>query len=660
MRIPLRFAHKTDRPSGALFLIFGASPVHGASSKQYAPTGLHQRTISFPLLSPIRDELFIVSSKKEGKAPEERPKRFFASRFLIRCGTYLRLSVILFGLAVSIAGCGGTKEAAKDPQVEFNRRIAERMQEAQRDRALNHFIQGAVYDAKGEYANAVLEYQDALRDDPNPAIYYAISKDYSILGKHALAAQAARESVTLDSTNISYRENLAGVYMNAFQHDLALKEYETIVQIDSNYISGWYTLARLYQTTKPLKALEIYERILDRQGDDWEVLFQTAEIYTSLGKYDQAAEKYKRMLELDPSNKALQRQLAETYSRAGNFKDAKQLLESILEIDGDNPEALGALADVYLDQREFEKALELYQKLLRKEKDNSEVKLRVAIAYYGQIQRDSTFIEKAKPIFEEVSQATPNDWRPYWYLGIIAATEHRDSVASKYLERVTQLAEWNGDAWYYLGTSYFDKGQYQKLLETMERAKKAIPKDHRVYFLIGLAYTRLNQQEQAVAMLRQALELKPDDLNTISTLALTLDGLKRFTESDELYEKALKVDPKYHLVLNNYSYSLAERGLQLERALQMALDAIAQEPENASYLDTIGWVYYKLGRHKEAEQYIGKAVAIGGASAAVYEHFGDIYFKLGDKEKAEKFWKQALEMNSTNQALKEKVARGSL
>jgi tetratricopeptide (TPR) repeat protein len=92
----------------------------------------------------------------------------------------------------------------------------------------------------------------------------------------------------------------------------------------------------------------------------------------------------------------------------------------------------------------------------------------------------------------------------------------------------------------------------------------------------------------------------------------------------------------------------------------MSLQAIAAEPENASYLDTVGWVYFRLAQYEEARRHIEKAIAAGGASATVYEHMGDIQYKLGQKEKAEKFWKQALEMNSGNQSLRDKIARGSL
>jgi len=570
------------------------------------------------------------------------------------------LFIVLTSFALLAAGCSFSRDTIREKRAtQATQQVNEQLQEARHEQALSRVIKASVYEITGDFANAVLEYQEALQQEPTAAIHYAISKDYSLLGKHALAAQHAKEAVRLDSLRVLYRQNLAAIYMNAYQPELAIPEYERIVKIDSNDAESWFNLARLYQTSRPLKAIEIYERILDREGDDWEILLQVAEVYNSLGRYDQAAEKYKRMVELDPSNKVLQRQLAETYARGGKIQEATKMLEGILEDDKNNAEAIAALADISLDQHNFDKALELYQRLLAIEHTNPEVRLRVAVAYMGQAQRDSTFIEKAKPLFEQLNKELPNDWRPFYYLGMIADREKHDSLAGQYFERVTQLAEWNGDAWWYIGTSYFEKGEYQKLVDEMQRAKRALPRDSRIFFLEGLGYSRLDKNDEAIKALKHSLELKPDDINAISTLALTLDGLHRYQESDSLYERALRLDPQSHLILNNYGYSLAERGLQLDRALQMSLKAIAADPGNASYLDTVGWVYFMLAKYDDARNYIEKAIAAGGASATVYEHMGDIQFKLGQKEKAEEFWKQALKLNANNQSLKDKIARGS-
>lgn len=572
-----------------------------------------------------------------------------------------KTNIILVSCLASIlaAGCSSSQQSAPKQEVPPNPE-AVRLKEDNRERALKHFVDGTLYDSKGDYAKAVLEYQDALLYDKNPAIYYALSKDYSLLGKHALAAKAGQQAIDMDSSNMTYRENLASVYRNAFQPELAAKEYEKMIKLDSNYTSAWYNLARIEQAHRPLKAIEIYERLLDREGESWELLLQLGELYSALGRYDEAAERYRRLMSLDPSNRALQRQLAETYVRAGKVDDAITILEDMVERDDSDIDVTVALADAYLEKREFEKAMKLYEELLKKQKDNPQVKIRVGIAYFGRIQSDSSFQPKARQMFEEASKELPNDWRPYWYLGVLADMEQNDSTAFANFLRVTQLEGGTVEAWWYVGRNYFDRGEDEEAIELMERGKKYFPKDYRVYLLLGLSYSRLQRNEKAVENLWQSLKLNPNDINALSSLALTLDGMKQFQQSDSLYEQALKIDPTSDLVLNNYSYSLAERGLQLERALKMATQAVNADSMNASYLDTIGWVHYMLGNYSEARRYIQKAIDHGEASAVVHEHLGDVYFRLGNKDQAMKWWKLALEKDQNNESLKTKITKGTL
>ena len=224
---------------------------------------------------------------------------------------------------------------------------------------------------------------------------------------------------------------------------------------------------------------------------------------------------------------------------------------------------------------------------------------------------------------------------------------------------MTKLEEHHADAWWFLGSSLFEQGKYDRLLETMEQAQKVLPDDFRFYLLQGLALTRMDKQEDAVEPLQKAYKLNPKDLNTLSTLALTLDGLHRYQNSDSLYEEGLKLDPKSALLLNNYGYSLAERGLQLQRALEMSKQAVTAEPNNSAYLDTYGWVFFRLENYNDAAVYIEKSIATGRASAVVHEHLGDVYLKLGRKEKALELWKKAVELDPKNESAKEKILHGA-
>jgi tetratricopeptide (TPR) repeat protein len=554
----------------------------------------------------------------------------------------------LSGCGSSVKSTGRARDTSRDDLVV----------EIMHDRALVHYIEGAALDAKGLYADAILEYQEALKAGPNAAIYYAISRDYAIRGNYDRAVEQGREAVSLDPDKVQYRENLANIYFSASRTDLAIHEYEEIVKKDSAYTTGWLALANLYQSTQPRKALRIYEKLLDREPDQMDILFQCAQIYLSLGEFNEAAVKLNAMLESDPGNRLLQKQLADTYLKAGKFGQAQSILERIVNEDSSDFEAQTALADVYLNEKKYKKSINIYENLLKLDVENAELKLRIGAGLFGLSEQDSTLAPKAQSILEECRREIPNDWRPYWYLGAIALNQHKDSIAGDYFNEVVKLDGSNANAWWYLGSSLFGRAKYDSVLTVVGISQKTFPDDFRFYMLEGVTLNQMNKQAEAVAPLEKAYKLNPKDVNTISALALILDGLHRFDESDRLYEEGIKLDSTSALMLNNYGYSLAERGLQLERALEMARQAVKMEPENAAYLDTYGWIYFKLGKFEDAEKYVAKSVSTGKASAVVFEHLGDIYEKLGQKENAREIWKKALEMDPNNEGIKSKIKNG--
>jgi tetratricopeptide (TPR) repeat protein len=289
-----------------------------------------------------------------------------------------------------------------------------------------------------------------------------------------------------------------------------------------------------------------------------------------------------------------------------------------------------------------------------------EAKLHVGELYFSQLDKDSTLAPTARSIFERIRDKYPKDWHAYWFLGAIGTVSHDDSLTVRNFRKVTELASWNADAWVYLSSVFLDKNNFAEVSHILESALKVVPDDFRVNFLLGVAYSRLNQNEQAVRVLERARQLNSKDVDAISQLAVVYEALKRYDETDSLYEEALRLDPNNHLVLNNYAYSLAERGIQLERAREMALKAVAAKPDNTSYLDTMGWIYYRLGDYKEAAEYVKKAIEKGEVSAVVYEHLGDIYYKMDDKKGALEQWNIALQLDENNRELRDKILRGSL
>lgn len=574
----------------------------------------------------------------------------------------IRVWVVLVVLTGGIlGGCSSGRETTEGSTPGRGKDVvSDAVAQQAHDRALQHFIDGSLFELKGDYAKAVLEYQDALRYEEDHAVYYALSKCYSELNKHSLAIDAARQAVRRAPDKLEYRRMLADVYTRAFELDSAAGQYEEIIKRDSSNIDAWFNLARMHQARKPLKALEVYESMVQRFGPHWDVLLQIAELYNAMGQFEKASEALKQMVDVDPSNPELKQTLAQAYVRAQKYDEALAIYVDLLQVHPENIDYAGEAATVHLLKKEYEVADREFAKILSSDSVNLETRLRIGEVYFGQVDKDSTLLPRTRAIFEQIRDKHPGDWRAYWFLGAIGALSHDDSLAVRNFRKVTELSSGNADAWVYLSSVFLERNNFAEVVKILESAIRILPDDFRVNFFLGVAYSRLGQNADAVKVLERARQLNPRDINAISQLALVYDGMKRFEESDRLYEEALKVDPENPLVLNNYGYSLADRNLQLERALTMATKAVEAQPDNSSYLDTIGWVYFRLGRYEEAEKYVKLAIEKGDAGAVVHEHLGDIYFLMNDRERAMEQWNIALKLDETNEPLRAKIARGTL
>ncbi len=570
-------------------------------------------------------------------------------RTLMVCG--------LAGTLAMLAGCAGGGEANRAGAGDDSGTTGS---DYLHSKAVQSFINGSLYEMKGDNAQAILEYQDALSYEKNSGVYYALSRNYSRLGKHSLAIEAAKEAVRLEPNNLDYRGTLAAAYVAAYEMDTAAQEYEEIVKRDSTNLDAWYNLARLYQARKPLRALDLYQQITARFGPEWEVLLQTAELANKVRQFGKAAEALNQMTEIDPGNQALMRTLAQTYARAENYDRALAVLTELREGNPSDLDILAEEAEIHLLRKEYRQASEQFETILKQDTVSMEAKLHVGELYFAQMDKDSTLAPAARSIFERIRDKYPQDWHAYWFLGAIGSVTRNDSLSVRNFRKVTELAGWNADAWVYLSSVFLDKNNFAEVSHVLEAALKVVPDDFRVNFLLGVAYSRLGQNEQAARVLERARQLNSKDVDAISQLAVVYEALKRFDETDSLYEEALRLDPSNHLVLNNYSYSLAERDIQLDRAKEMAMKAVAAKPDNPSYLDTMGWVYFRLGEYKEAVEYVKKAIEKGEVSAVVYEHLGDIYYRMDDKKGALEQWNIALQLDENNRALRDKILRGSL
>jgi Flp pilus assembly protein TadD len=108
--------------------------------------------------------------------------------------------------------------------------------------------------------------------------------------------------------------------------------------------------------------------------------------------------------------------------------------------------------------------------------------------------------------------------------------------------------------------------------------------------------------------------------------------------------------PENASALNYLGYMLADRNIRLPEAQQMVSKALELDPENAAYLDSLGWVYYRQGKLEEAETYLLRAIEKYSKDATVHDHLGDVYLKRGKVKEAVAQWQRALQEAETASA----------
>ena len=601
-----------------------------------------------------------------------------------------KIFAIIFVSLIAL-NCSTQKEIVKENKTADT--VSSQTDSELKDEALDHFINGTTAETKGDYATAILEFQDAIRLDKSAGIYYALAKNYFFLKKLSLALENARKAVAMDSSQDDYYDLLSDIYTAGNQVDSAETVLNKLINVDSTNINAYYKLARLYEAGKPIKAVEIYKKLTSLIGPDWNVLIHIADLEEKLGNIDSAEKALDKLMELDPGNSSLQKMAADFYLRNKKYDKALELVNNILELTPDDLEAREKKAQIYIAENEWGEASKEYSYILKQPDVPFDVKIRIGAVYFNQSLKDSTLLPVTKELFKTIDKDT-TDWQVKMYLGAIAVNEKQDSVAIDNFRKVTELAKWNVDGWIRLGGTYYDNKKYDEAAKIMKEAIVSFPEDFTINLILGLSLSQENNNneaktylkkavdlnssdinalsayaftlnqlkdyDEAVKYLNKALAIKPDDVNLLGTLGLIYDNEGKHVLSDSVYESALKIDSSNALINNNYAYALSERGIQLERALKMVNIALDADPKNSSYLDTKGWVYFKMGKYKEAKDFIEKAIDAGGESAVMLEHLGDIVYKIGEQDYARKLWKKALKLDVTNSELKQKIEKGEI
>ena len=523
-------------------------------------------------------------------------------------------------------------------------------------KALELFIEGKTLELQDNYIAAIKKYTEALKIEKAAGIYYTLSKLYYNVSQYQSAYETGMSALKLDPDNIDYKDNIADVLIILNNYPEALKYLKQVLDKRPDDINVMYNIGRLYEAMKqPSDAIAYYEKITNDYEYDETVLQRMIEIYDGYKDYANEAAAMEKLLYLNPANTPLKFAIADTYLRIPDYDDALKIYNDILTIDPANRDALKEEIKIYFRQNKPDLAFEKFGKYIDKDTVDFNSKMGIALAFYDAAKEDSSSLNIAKSILENLRNAYPEQWEPKFYIALINDETNNVSPEPVFQQVLTD-ADTSIEAHVQVGFYYYEKNNLDEALKIFRHGAAQFPDDFRLNFLAGNTLYRLGKQSDALPYLEKAYKISPSDLNTISTLGIIYDDMKMDDECENLYEQALVIYPDNILLLNNYAYHLSERGKKLKEALDMSKKTIDKEPFNASYLDTYGWIFYKMKDYNNAVVYIERAVRIG-PNSTLYLHLGDVYQGMGENAKAVKAWNEGLKIDPENRDLLSRIEK---
>lgn len=474
----------------------------------------------------------------------------------------------------------------------------------------------------------------------------------------AIAAQRRAAALAPDVAEI--HAELAGLLARQNRGAEALTEGQAALAIDpdnreANRILGFVFAARVDadpagdQTPAAVenarKAATHFEKARGGQPGDPASELTLGRLYVLTGEFDRAIVILRNFLLDQPGYPEAILLLSDAQAAKGETAEAIAGLEEVLAVVPGMTRAAIRLAELYETDARWQQAADLYARLIAETPRMAEVlrpRRATALLNAGRV-------DEARAILGELTSANPAD-PGIWYLTSQAALRAgMPGDAEQAARRILAIDPKDPRGAAALADVLVARREFPRALETLQpwidqsdAGSLGVEAEELIAPRAAHVLGELGRHERAVEVLERFSRRVPDDLDVRFELGAAFERARRHADAERVFREIVLADPSHALALNYLGYMLADRGERLEEAISLISRALAIEPDNPSYHDSLGWAYYRQKRFDLAEPHMAKAAAGAPESSLVQDHYGDVLFALKRYAQAIGAWQKAL------------------
>lgn len=438
---------------------------------------------------------------------------------------------------------------------------------------------------------------------------------YAAMDMEAKAVAIYHQILTKEPGNVNALLLLGTLYAQDGQYAKARKMFERLVRIDRSSYLGHYYLGKLYQEQHQFdKALVAYRQAL---ALNWsaDLALETGGLYEKVARYSEAGALYRQVLARDPTDLRARRGLVGVYLKQGDLDRAMTELKELRRYAADVPQVDFAIGRLLIEQKRYPEAIAKLSKLLAEDPGLHTARYLLAFAYYRQGDRG-----RAAGLLRKIPASAK-------------AYEDATLLLAKILEEEKDLSG----------------------VEALLKGRLAGKATRRPVFYSALAafYQDHDQQERGRKVYAEALAHYPNNPQVLFQYGLFLDRAGQSEEAMTQMQKVIAIEPHNAYALNYVGYTWADRGVHLNKALDYIKQAVALRPQDGFIRDSLGWVYYRLGKIDRARAELEKARDLAADDPHILEHLGDVYRAGHEPHLARKVYQQAFKFYKEKKEKKE-------
>jgi tetratricopeptide (TPR) repeat protein len=407
-------------------------------------------------------------------------------------------------------------------------------------------------------------------------------------------------------------------------------------------LAGFYARERRW-----VDAAGAYEQALKASPRSFDIRVNLASMLMNTGSRSdilRARDVLREATGIQPTNERALALLSQAERRSGDPQAAESAARKVIAQNSKNARGYFVLAEALEDQRHFQGVVDALAPAVSSFRGTADgsFALGMLLPHLGYAYQELGQFDKAIQVFEDARKLAPNDPSMTTYL-IRAQMAAKNYAAAAEIAHTARAQSPNDMRLASLESLALRRaGKVDQGVAAMEEFLRRQQDDPDAYVAMAQVYSDANRGAQAVKVLQDAQAKFPAETGIAFELGAVLDKQKKFAESEAVFRQLITKEPENAAALNYLGYMLAERGERLSESVDYIKRALAIEPDNGSYLDSIGWAYYKDGKFDLALEHLKRAADMLTTNSVVQDHYGDLLFRLGRIDDAIAAWNKAL------------------